>query len=71
MIVGKPLQGVKLDPAHPDFEAAVDALHTQYIEALKQLHADNREKYGLPSEQKLIIVSSQEARNLELLRAKI
>ena len=71
MVVGKPLQGVKIDPGHPDFEAAVDALHTQYIEALKQLHADNREKYGLPSEQKLIIVSSQDARNLELLRAKI
>ena len=71
MVVGKPLTAVKVNPDDSKFESAVDTLHKQYIEALKQLHADNREKYGLPSEQKLIIVSSEEARSLKLLQAKI
>jgi len=71
MVVGKPLHAVELDEKDKEFENTVNRLHSEYVEALKELHAETKEKYGLPSEQKLVIVSSQEARNLELLRSKI
>jgi len=71
MVVGSPLPAVKLEETSPCFNEVVNKLHTQYIDSLRRLHEENREKFGLPSEQKLVIVSSQDAVNLNLLRSKI
>ena len=71
MVIGAALDPIKIDCDGVEFDRAVDELHTKYIQAIKSLHEEHRKQYGLPSEQKLVIVSSDEARDLNSLKSKL
>lgn len=58
-VVGAPIPVTKVDPreAGPEaFNAAVDALHAQYCEALQQLFDAHKEKYAPNRQSELQIV---------------
>ena len=65
MLICDPLKFRKLSLDHPELVAL---LHAEYVKRLADLHATNAKVYGTEDEQKIVIVSKQEAEDLEGLK---
>jgi 2-acylglycerol O-acyltransferase 2 len=46
MVTGKPIVVPKLSRDHPEFEATVDRVHQQVVQAVQQLYEDHMAEYG-------------------------
>jgi 2-acylglycerol O-acyltransferase 2 len=46
MVMGKPIPVPKLPRDHPEFEATVDHIHKQVVEALQDLYDRHKASYG-------------------------
>jgi 1-acyl-sn-glycerol-3-phosphate acyltransferase len=71
MIVGAPLASRRVEEDDPDFQQTVDELHDEYVKALKDLHEKYRKEYGDADEQKLVIISSDDAKDTSKLQSKL
>jgi hypothetical protein len=45
VVIGKPIPVPQLARSHPDFEATVDAMHAEVVEALTSLYGRYRHLY--------------------------
>ena len=51
-VLGRPIHVEKVE--HPD-QAAIDALHAQYVKGLQEVFEENKLKYGLTKDSQLHI----------------